>query len=69
MTFIGRDWRQGSSQEGAGNRVGYSVATSVVFMLILAVTLTTIGVLEHAGIHLRVGDEGFHVSDVAGELA
>jgi hypothetical protein len=66
MTFIGRDWRQNSSQERAGDRLRYAVATWVVFVLVLAVTLTTVAVLDQAGIHLPVGDEGFHVSGVAG---
>ncbi len=66
MMFADRDWRQNSSQERAGDMLRYAVATWAVFVLILAVTLTTVAALDQAGIHLPVGDEGFHVSVVAG---
>ncbi len=66
IMFAGRDWRQNPSQERAGDMLQYAVVTWAVFVLVLAVTLTTVAVLDQAGIHLPVGDEGFHVSVVSG---
>jgi len=58
MTFIGRDWRQDSSQDCRSDMLWYSVATWAVFILVLAVTLTAIAVLDGAGIHLPIADAG-----------
>ncbi len=59
MTFIGRDWRQEPSQECTGDMVRCTMASLGVFGLILAVTLSTIVLLDQAGIHLPVGDWDF----------
>lgn len=67
MGFISRDRRPEAAGERQISLLRYAIATWAVFALILAMTLFTIAVLDQAGIHLPVADEGFSQSGVAAQ--
>ncbi len=67
MGFISRDWHPEEAGERHVSMLRFAVATWAVYALILAMTLITIAILDQAGIHLPVADEGFTLSTVAAQ--
>ena len=58
MTFIGREWHDKSAQGRRGSMVRYAVASLAMYVAVVAVTLIIIALLDQAGIHLPVCDDG-----------
>jgi hypothetical protein len=58
MAFIGRSRHDKSSQERRGSTMRHAMASLAVYVTVVAVTLIIIALLDQAGIHLPVCDDG-----------
>ena len=62
MSFIDRDRQPESWQECRGAVARYAAAACAVFLLTLGILLAALALLDHAGIHLPIVDDGADVS-------